>query len=186
MVGRLQRSPRPSLPNAVRLGRTSRPNFRKPHHSSRHCLMPRWPHPGSSSMIFALSRANRISAAGLQGGTCKRVLQLWIGDRIPRKIDVLSLTSMSDAFFGRVFHARRELMPFGTVSLTTYFHADTQDLAAGISARSGGWPTPKSSTRVLGTRTVNCGLPAGACSQPRIRSRISRPKEQPGAAVVRF
>jgi acyl-CoA thioesterase len=56
--------------------------------------------------------------------------KLWIGDRIPRKIDVLSLTSMSDAFFGRVFHARRELMPFGTVSLTTYFHADTQDLAA--------------------------------------------------------
>jgi acyl-CoA thioesterase len=56
--------------------------------------------------------------------------KLWIGDRIPRKIDVLSLMSMSDAFFGRVFHARRELMPFGTVSLTTYFHADTQDLAA--------------------------------------------------------
>jgi acyl-CoA thioesterase len=56
--------------------------------------------------------------------------KLWIGDRTPRKIDVLSLMSMSDAFFGRVFHARRELMPFGTVSLTTYFHADTQDLAA--------------------------------------------------------
>jgi acyl-CoA thioesterase len=56
--------------------------------------------------------------------------KLWIGDRIPRKIDALSLMSMSDAFFGRVFHARRELMPFGTVSLTTYFHADTQDLAA--------------------------------------------------------
>src|SRR4051812_49509107 len=26
-----------------------------------------------------------------------------------------SLMSMSDAFFGRVFHARRELVPFGTV-----------------------------------------------------------------------
>jgi len=56
--------------------------------------------------------------------------KLWIGDRIPRKIDALSLTSMSDAFFGRIFHARRELMPFGTVSLTTYFHADAEDLAA--------------------------------------------------------
>jgi acyl-CoA thioesterase len=56
--------------------------------------------------------------------------KLWIGDRIPRKIDVLSLTSMSDAFFARVFHARRELVPFGTVSLTTYFHADAADLAA--------------------------------------------------------
>ena len=55
--------------------------------------------------------------------------KLWIGDRIPRKLDALSLVSMSDAFFGRVFHARRELVPFGTVSLTTYFHADAEDLA---------------------------------------------------------
>jgi len=56
--------------------------------------------------------------------------RLWIGDRAPRRIDALSLVSMSDAFFGRVFHARRELVPFGTVSLTTYFHADAGDLAA--------------------------------------------------------
>jgi acyl-CoA thioesterase len=55
--------------------------------------------------------------------------KLWIGDRVPRKIDMLSLMSMSDAFFGRVFHARRELVPFGTVSLTTYFHTSTEDLA---------------------------------------------------------
>jgi acyl-CoA thioesterase len=54
----------------------------------------------------------------------------WIGDRVPRKIDVLSLMSMSDAFFGRIFHARGELVPFGTVSLTTYFRADAADLAA--------------------------------------------------------
>jgi acyl-CoA thioesterase len=55
--------------------------------------------------------------------------KLWIGDRVPRKIDALSLMSMSDAFFGRIFHARHELVPFGTVSLTTYFHADAEDLA---------------------------------------------------------
>ena len=61
--------------------------------------------------------------------------KLWIGDRVPRKIDVLSLMSMSDAFFGRVFHARSELVPFGTVSLTTYFHADAQDLAAEDTSR---------------------------------------------------
>jgi acyl-CoA thioesterase len=56
--------------------------------------------------------------------------KLWIGDRVPRKIDMLSLMSMSDAFFARVFHARGELVPFGTVSLTTYFHLDIEDLAA--------------------------------------------------------
>jgi acyl-CoA thioesterase len=56
--------------------------------------------------------------------------KLWIADRVPRKIDMLSLVSMSDAFFARVFHARHELVPFGTVSLTTYFHTDVEDLAA--------------------------------------------------------
>jgi acyl-CoA thioesterase len=55
--------------------------------------------------------------------------KLWISDRKPRKIDMLSLLAMSDAFFARVFHARNELVPFGTVSLTTYFHTDTDDLA---------------------------------------------------------
>ncbi|OAF12675.1 acyl-CoA thioesterase [Bradyrhizobium centrolobii] len=56
--------------------------------------------------------------------------KVWIGDRTPRKLDMLSLMSMSDAFFGRIFHARRELVPFGTVSLTTYFHTDAAELAA--------------------------------------------------------
>src|ERR1700691_681947 len=56
--------------------------------------------------------------------------KLWIGDRVPRKIDALSLMAMSDAFFGRIFHVKGELVPFGTVSLTTYFHADAEDLAA--------------------------------------------------------
>ncbi|MCK1636633.1 thioesterase family protein [Bradyrhizobium sp. 157] len=54
----------------------------------------------------------------------------WIGDRTPRKVDMLSLMSMSDAFFGRIFLARRELVPFGTVSLTTYFHTASEELAA--------------------------------------------------------
>jgi acyl-CoA thioesterase len=55
--------------------------------------------------------------------------KLWIGDRVPRKIDMLSLMAISDAFFARVFHARGELVPFGTVSLTTYFHVDADELA---------------------------------------------------------
>jgi acyl-CoA thioesterase len=66
-------------------------------------------------------------ARALPASACSK---LWIGDRVPRSIDMLSLMSMSDAFFGRVFHARREMVPFGTVSLTTYFHTDTADLAA--------------------------------------------------------
>jgi acyl-CoA thioesterase len=64
--------------------------------------------------------------------------KLWIADRVPRKLDALSLMSMSDAFFARIFHAKRELVPFGTVSLTTYLHVDAADLAA------------EDTTRVLG------------------------------------
>lgn len=56
--------------------------------------------------------------------------KLWIGDASPRPIDIPSLLSMSDAFFGRIFHVRGELIPFGTVSLTTYFHTSADDLAA--------------------------------------------------------
>jgi acyl-CoA thioesterase len=56
--------------------------------------------------------------------------KLWIGDQHPRKIDALSLMAMSDAFFGRIFHVRNELVPFGTVSITTYFHTDAADLTA--------------------------------------------------------
>lgn len=55
--------------------------------------------------------------------------KLWIGDRVPRRIDAPSLMAMSDAFFARIFHAKGEIVPFGTVSLTTYFHADADDLA---------------------------------------------------------
>ena len=78
------------------------------------------------------------SSGAAQGAPANAFSKLWIGDRIPRKIDMLSLMAMSDAFFGRVFHARRELVPFGTVSLTTYFHADAADLEA------------ENATRVLG------------------------------------
>jgi acyl-CoA thioesterase len=68
--------------------------------------------------------------AAPQAAPASAFSKLWISDRVPRKIDALSLMSMSDAFFGRVFHARGELVPFGTVSLTTYFHAGAEDLAA--------------------------------------------------------
>lgn len=56
--------------------------------------------------------------------------KLWLSDAKPRRIDALSLLSMSDVFFGRIFHVRGELVPFGTVSLTTYFHASSEDLVA--------------------------------------------------------
>jgi hypothetical protein len=54
---------------------------------------------------------------------------MWLGDTRPRIIDFPSLMSMSDAFFGRIFLARGEIVPFGTVSITTYFHVGADELA---------------------------------------------------------
>lgn len=54
---------------------------------------------------------------------------MWLSDAVPRGIDFLSLLSMSDTFFARIFHARGVIVPIGTVSMTTTFHADASDLA---------------------------------------------------------
>ncbi len=56
--------------------------------------------------------------------------RMWLSDTTPRQIDFLSLLSMSDTFFARIFHVRGTIVPIGTVSMTTAFHADADDLAA--------------------------------------------------------
>ena len=54
---------------------------------------------------------------------------VWLRDAPPRPLDHLALASLADAFFGRVFHVRREIVPFGTVSLTTYFLGTPDEIA---------------------------------------------------------
>jgi hypothetical protein len=55
---------------------------------------------------------------------------LWLRDAKPRPLDFVSLTAISDAFFGRIFQVIGRIPPFGTVSMTTYFHASAEELAA--------------------------------------------------------
>jgi acyl-CoA thioesterase len=55
---------------------------------------------------------------------------LWVRDDPPRPMDFPSLAAVCDSFFPRIFLRRRRLIPAGTVSLTTYFHADMAMLAA--------------------------------------------------------
>ena len=57
-------------------------------------------------MISASSRASPDSARRAKAAPASAFSKMWIGDRVPRKIDMLSLMSMSDAFFGRIFHAQ--------------------------------------------------------------------------------
>lgn len=55
---------------------------------------------------------------------------VWIRDEPPRPLDVLSLAALCDNFYPRVFRRRARFAPAGTVTITTYFHADAAALAA--------------------------------------------------------
>lgn len=55
---------------------------------------------------------------------------LWVRDRVGRPVDYPALAALCDIFFPRVFLRRGGFVPAGTISLTTYFHADQQQLNA--------------------------------------------------------
>jgi hypothetical protein len=54
---------------------------------------------------------------------------MWLRDAEPRPLDFAALAALSDTFFPRVWLRRAKPVPIGTVSLTTYFHADGAQLA---------------------------------------------------------
>mgnify|MGYP000005739973 CR=1 FL=1 len=53
---------------------------------------------------------------------------LWVRDADQRGLDFAALAAMSDIFYPRVFLRRGGFFPAGTISLTTYFHANGQEL----------------------------------------------------------
>ena len=55
---------------------------------------------------------------------------LWVRDQPPRPLDAPSLAAIADVFYPRVFKRRQRFTPAGTVSITTYFHADAAALTA--------------------------------------------------------
>jgi len=54
---------------------------------------------------------------------------VWVRDEPERPMDFASLAAMCDSFFPRIYVRRRRRSPIGTVSLTTFFHADSTLLA---------------------------------------------------------
>jgi acyl-CoA thioesterase len=50
---------------------------------------------------------------------------LWVRDEPARPMDFPALAAMSDSFFPRIYVRRRRRSLIGTVTLTTYFHADS-------------------------------------------------------------
>jgi acyl-CoA thioesterase len=55
---------------------------------------------------------------------------LWVRDADGRPIDFPALAAVCDVFYPRVFLRRGGFIPSSTISLTTYFHADQQQLDA--------------------------------------------------------
>ena len=55
---------------------------------------------------------------------------LWVRDEPPRALDFPALSAICDSYFPRIFIRRQRRVAIGTVSLTTYFHADNALLAA--------------------------------------------------------
>lgn len=55
---------------------------------------------------------------------------VWMRDEPPRPLDFIALASLADGFFPRVMVRRHKFVPIGTVTLTTYFHADAAALKA--------------------------------------------------------
>lgn len=56
--------------------------------------------------------------------------RVWMRDQPARALDFVSLSALCDAFFPRIYIRRPKLVPIGTVSLSTYFHGDAEQLAA--------------------------------------------------------
>lgn len=53
---------------------------------------------------------------------------LWVRDAGGRRLDYPALAALCDIFYPRVYLRRGAAVPAGTISLTTYFHADQQQL----------------------------------------------------------
>lgn len=55
---------------------------------------------------------------------------LWVRDAESRPLDFAALACLSDVFFPRAFLRLGRFLPAGTISLTTYFHADQSEITA--------------------------------------------------------
>jgi len=86
---------------------------------------------------------------------------VWISDAEPRVLDHASLAAMADAFFGRIFHAKRGIVPFGTVSMTTHFHVSAEELAGEGATEVLGVADARTFHRSYGDQTGELWSPAG-------------------------
>jgi hypothetical protein len=113
--------------------------------------------PGRYAFRF-VSGGPEFAGGGVPGPTRTEV---WISDATPRTLDALSLTAIGDAFFGRIFHAQRGIVPFGTVSMTTHFHVSAEELATDGATAVLGVADARTFHRSYGDQTAELWSPSG-------------------------
>jgi hypothetical protein len=83
--------------------------------------------PGRYEMRFVAGAWPDFDKGTPQDDSCTA---MWVRDEPPRPLDALALTAICDVFYPRVFRRIARFAPAGTVSITTFFHADAIALAA--------------------------------------------------------
>jgi acyl-CoA thioesterase len=64
------------------------------------------------------------------GAEHESLTQVWVRDEPGRALDITSLAAMCDVFYPRIWLRRATPTPAGTVTLTSYFHVGSAELAA--------------------------------------------------------
>lgn len=78
-------------------------------------------------MRFAPGEEPRFGGGGERASSLSR---MWVRDEPPRPLDFAALASLCDSFYPRIYVRRGTPAPIGTVTLSTFFHADAALLAA--------------------------------------------------------
>jgi hypothetical protein len=105
--------------------------------------------------------------------------RLWVRDNPPRPLDFASLAAVSDVFFPRAWLRRAKRVPAGTVSITVYFHAGREELAAAGDGLLLAQARGQEFRNGFSTRRPSCGASPARCWQPATRlftTRNSAPK----------
>ncbi|WP_027015112.1 acyl-CoA thioesterase [Comamonas composti] len=64
------------------------------------------------------------------GSEAESLTRLWVRDEPARPLDFCAIAALADVFFPRIWLRRAQRTPAGTVSMTVYFHAGSEELAA--------------------------------------------------------
>ncbi|MFZ2510716.1 MAG: thioesterase family protein [Gordonia sp. (in: high G+C Gram-positive bacteria)] len=82
-------------------------------------------------IAWAANYDMRFVVGGLADGASEdSTSTMWIRDLPERPLDYPALASIADSFYPRIFLRHGTFTPAGTISLTTYFHATPDELAA--------------------------------------------------------